>query len=154
VISDATRSVVEDLMTRFPEKRGALLPALHLVQRELGCVAPETALHLADWFEVAPVEVLELVRFYDAFDEAPQARHRVGVCTNLSCSLRGARGLLRQLEAHLGVHSGEATADGRIRLREEECLGACAGAPMLRIDERYHEELDADAAKRLLDELE
>jgi NADH-quinone oxidoreductase subunit E len=154
VISDETRSAVEELMTRFPEKRGALLPALHLVQRELGHVAPETAARLAEWFELHPVEVLELLRFYDAFDEAPQARHRVGVCTNLSCSLRGARALLRQLEAHLGVRSGEATADGRVRLREEECLGACAYAPMMRVDDHYHEDLDADSAKRILDELE
>lgn len=154
MISDETRSAVEELMTRFPEKRGALLPTLHLVQRELGHVAPETALRLAEWFELHPVEVLELLRFYNEFDETPQARHRVGVCTNLSCSLRGARVLLRQLETHLGVRSGEATTDGRIRLREVECLGACANAPMMRVDDRYHEELDADAAKRILDELE
>jgi len=105
VISDATRSAVTDLMTRFPEKRGALLPALHLVQRELGHVAPETAVEVAELFDLHPVDVLELLRFYNLLHDTPQPRHHVAVCTNLSCSLRGARGLLRQLEAHLGVRT-------------------------------------------------
>jgi NADH-quinone oxidoreductase subunit E len=154
VISEATRSAVTELMTRFPEKRGALLPALHLVQHELGHVAPEAARELADLFDLHPVEVLELLRFYDLFHDTPQARHDVGVCTNLSCSLRGSRELLRQLEEHLGVTAGTATQDGRIQLRRAECLGACAFAPMMRIDDRYHEDLDAESARDLLDALE
>ena len=154
MISDATRSAVTDLMARFPEKRGALLPALHLVQHELGHVAPEAAIELAELFDVHPVDVLELLRFYDLLHDTPQPRHHVGVCTNLPCSLRGARGLLRELEAHLGVASGAATADGRILLGSAECLGACGFAPMMRVDDRYHEDLDADAAKRILDALE
>jgi NADH-quinone oxidoreductase subunit E len=78
----------------------------------------------------------------------------VAVCTNLSCSLRGARDLLRQLEVHLGVKAGEATADGRIHLGHEECLGACAYAPMMRVDDRYYEDLEAESAKSILDSLE
>lgn len=154
MISDATRSTVFELMTRFPEKRGALLPSLHLIQSELGFVAPETAVELAQLFDLHPVQVFEVVRFYNLIHETPQARHRVAVCTNLSCSLRGARGLLRQLEAHLGIDVGTATADGRLQLEQEECLGACANAPMMRVDERYHEDLDAETAKGILDALE
>jgi len=154
VISDATRSAVAELMTRFPEKRGALLPALHLVQRELGHVAPETAAEVADLFDLHPIEVLEVLSFYNLFYDEPQARHHVAVCTNLSCSLRGARDLLRQLESHLGVTVGTATADGRIHLGREECLGACGFAPMMRVDDRYHEDLDAETAKGLVDALE
>jgi len=154
VISEATRSVVAELMTQFPEKRGALLPALHLLQAELGHIAPETAVEVAEWFELRPVQVLEVLRFYNLFHETPQARHQVAVCTNLSCSLRGARDLLRQLEAHLGIAAGSATPDGRIHLGHEECLGACASAPMMRVDERYHEDLDAETAKSVLDALE
>ena len=154
MISDATRSAVAELMTRFPEKRGALLPALHLIQDELGHVAPETAVEVAELFDLHPVQVLEVLRFYDLLHETPQAQHHVAVCTNLSCSLRGARGLLRQLEAHLGIVAGTATADGRIQLSHDECLGACASAPMMRVDERYHEDLDAETAKGILDALE
>jgi NADH:ubiquinone oxidoreductase subunit E len=88
------------------------------------------------------------------FHAEPQGRHHVHVCTNLPCSLRGARELLRQLEAHLGIHAGETTPDGRITLGHEECLGACAYAPMMRVDETYHEDLDAQTAKRIVDGLE
>jgi NADH-quinone oxidoreductase subunit E len=154
VISEETRAKIEAEMTRFPEKRGAMLAALHLVQAELGHIAPETAAELAEIFELRPIDVMEVVSFYNMFYDTPQAKHHVSVCTNLSCSLRGARSLLHQLEAHLGIKAGESTADGRIHLLHEECLGACAYAPMMRVDERYHEDLDVDAAKSIVDALE
>jgi NADH-quinone oxidoreductase subunit E len=154
VISEETRTKIAAEIPRYPEKRGAILAALHLVQEELGHIAPETAAELAEIFDLHPVEVVEVVSFYNMFYDAPQAKHHVAVCTNLSCSLRGARGLLRQLESHLGVKAGEATPDGRIHLGHEECLGACAYAPMMRIDDRYHEDLDAEEARRILDALE
>ena len=76
------------------------------------------------------------------------------MCTNLPCSLRGARSLLRQVEAYLGIHAGEATADGRIALGHEECLGACAYAPMMRVGETYHEDLDFEKVKAILEGLD
>ena len=154
MISEATRAKIAAEIPRFPEKRGALLTALHLVQDELGHIAPETAAEVAEIFDLHVVEVIEVVSFYNMFYDTPQPKHHVAVCTNLSCSLRGARVLLRQLEAHLGVSAGEATPDGRIHLGHEECLGACAYAPMMRVDDRYHEDLDAGEAKRILDALE
>jgi len=154
VISDATRTKITALFPQYPKKRGALLGALHLIQDELGHIAPETAAEVAEIFDLHTVEVMEVVSFYNMFYDAPQARHHVAVCTNLSCSLRGARTLLRELEAHLGMKSGEATPDGRIHLAHEECLGACGYAPMMRIDDRYHEDLDAEEAKSILDALE
>jgi NADH-quinone oxidoreductase subunit E len=154
VISKKTRAKIASEMTRYPSARGALLTALHLVQEELGHIAPETAAEVAEIFELHPVEVLEVVSFYNMFYDSPQARHHVAVCTNLSCSLRGARTLLRRLEAHLGVKVGEATADGRVHLAHEECLGACAYAPMMRVDGCYHEGLDSDAAKSIVDALD
>jgi NADH-quinone oxidoreductase subunit E len=77
----------------------------------------------------------------------------VHVCTNLPCSLRGARDLLRGLEEHLGIEAGETTPDGRLTLRHEECLGACAWAPMMRVDGVYCEDLDLEKAKMLVDGL-
>ena len=153
MISAATRARIEAEMARYPRKRGALLSALHLVQEELGHVAPETAAEVASLFELHPVEVMEVVSFYNMFHDRPQGRHQVRVCTNLPCSLRGARDLLRELERHLGVEAGETSADGRITLGHEECLGACAWAPMMRVDDVYHEDLDAAKAKQILDAL-
>ena len=152
-IKAATRAAIEREIAKYPRKRGALLPALHLVQAEHGWTSPEQARALAEIFEIRPIEVLEVVSFYNMFYDRPQGRHHVYVCTNLPCSLRGARPLLGALEQHLGVKAGETTKDGRITLGHEECLGACAYAPMLRVDETYHENLDVASAKRILDGL-
>jgi NADH-quinone oxidoreductase subunit E len=153
VISADARARIDAEIQKYPQKRGALLPALHVVQGELGHVNAETARELAAIFEIRPVEVMEVVSFYNMFFDSPQPRHHVQVCTNLPCSLRGARGLLRALEQHLRVDESGNTADGRIHLGHEECLGACAYAPMLRIDDTYHEDLDVAKAKALLDAL-
>jgi NADH-quinone oxidoreductase E subunit len=154
VISQETRARIDEEIARYPRKRGALLPALHHVQAQLGHVSLETATEVAEIFGIRPVEVMEVVHFYNMFYTTPQPRHHVYVCTNLPCSLRGARTLLARLESHLGIRAGEATPDGRIGLGHEECLGACAYAPMLRIDDTYHEDLDAEATVNLLDALE
>jgi NADH-quinone oxidoreductase subunit E len=153
VISDQTRSKIEAAIAKYPQKRGALLPALHLVQEDHGHVSKECAVELAEIFEIRPVEVMEVITFYNMFFDSPQAKHHVHVCTNLPCSLRGARGLLRQLESHFGVKAPGETPDGRIFLGHEECLGACGYAPMMRVDGQYHEDLDVEKAKRILDSL-
>jgi NADH-quinone oxidoreductase subunit E len=154
VIDEAMRERIDAIAARYPERRGGLLPALHLVQREAGAVSHDAMRELAELFEIRPNEVLEVVSFYNLFDTEERGRHRVNVCINLPCSLRGARGLLRSLEEHLEIRAGETTADGRITLGHEECLGACGYAPMLRVGDTYHEDLDADAARRIVDGLE
>jgi NADH-quinone oxidoreductase E subunit len=154
VISEQTRARIAEQMRSYPVPRGALLPALHLVHAEHGWVSRECAEELAALFGIRASEVLEVVSFYNMFYDTPQPRHHAFVCTNLPCSLRGARTLLRQLESHLGVRAGEATPDGRLALGHEECLGACGYAPMMRVDDVYHEDLDLEKAKRILDELE
>jgi NADH-quinone oxidoreductase subunit E len=154
VISDETRAKIDAEIAKYIQPRGALLPALHLVQKELGHVSSGSAAELAEIFGIRPIEVMEVVSFYNMFYDEPQPRHHVHVCTNLSCSLRGGRVLLRQLEEHLGIEAGEATPDGRLALAHEECLGACAYAPMIRVDDEYHEDLDLEKAKKILDALE
>jgi NADH-quinone oxidoreductase E subunit len=154
VISADARARIDAEIEKYPRRRGALLPALHIVQGELGHVSAETARGLAEIFEIRPIEVMEVVSFYNMFYASPQARHHVYVCTNLPCTLRGARGLHAELARHLGVDDSGNTADGRVHLGHEECLGACAYAPMLRIDDTYHEDLDTAQAKALMDTLE
>jgi NADH-quinone oxidoreductase subunit E len=149
-----TRREIEALFERYPERRGALLPAIHLAQKEKGYVDVESAAEIAELFGIPPVDVWEVLRFYNMFYTEPQGRHHVYVCTNLPCSLRGGRGLLRALEAHLGVRAPGTTGDGRITLGHEECLGSCGTAPMMRVDRVYHENLDVPEAKRIVDALE
>jgi NADH-quinone oxidoreductase subunit E len=153
VISAEARTRIEAEIQKYPRKRGALLPALHIVQDEHGHLNGDTAREIAEIFEILPVEVMEVVSFYNMFYATPQPRHHIYVCTNLPCSLRGARALLHSLEKHLNVDEAGNTADGRIHLGHEECLGACAYAPMLRIDATYHEDLDVAKAKALVDAL-
>ena len=154
MISDKTREKIDAEIACYPRPRGALLPALHLLQEQLGYVSREAAAEIAEILGIRPFEVMEVVSFYNMFYDRPQPRHHVYVCTNLPCSLRGARTLLRKLEAHLGIEAGQATPDGRIHLDHEECLGACGYAPMMRVDETYHEDLDAEKAKSILDSVE
>jgi len=154
VISEATRERIEAACALYPKRRGAMLAALHLVQHEHGYISSELTAEIAALFSVPPVEVMEVVSFYNLFHDRPQGRHHVNVCTNLPCSLRGARGLLRRLESHFGIRAGETTPDGRITLGHEECLGACGYAPMMRVDDRYHEDLDFESALRVIEGLE
>ncbi|HUU35933.1 MAG TPA: NAD(P)H-dependent oxidoreductase subunit E [Vicinamibacterales bacterium] len=153
VISPELRAEIDAAVAKVPVKRGALLPALHAVQREHGYLSPELMRELAEIFELRPIQVMEVVTFYNMFYDRPQGRHHVYVCTNLPCSLRGARRMLRGLEAHLGIEAGETTADGRVTLGHEECLGACAWAPMMRVDGTYHEDLDLEHAMEIVDDL-
>ena len=153
-MTSETRAGIEALFERYPERRGALLPAIYLVQAEKGYVDPDAARALAEIFELAPIEVWEVLTFYNMFYTERQGRHHVYVCTNLPCSLRGGRSLLRGIESHLGIRAGQTTPDGRITLGHEECLGSCGTAPVLRIDGEYREAVDLERARALLDELE
>ncbi|MGI9432206.1 MAG: NAD(P)H-dependent oxidoreductase subunit E [Myxococcota bacterium] len=153
-MSDELRARIEREKASYPQPRGALLAALRWLQDEHGWLSPEATDEVAEIFGLHPLEVIEVISFYNMLHDRPVGRHTVHVYTSLTCSSRGARGLLRALEAHVGVRSGETSADGRITLGHEECLGACAGAPMLRIGPTYHENLDVASAKALLDGLE
>lgn len=149
-----TRQQINALFEKYPQRRGALLPALYLVQAESGYVSADQAREVAELFELQPVEVWEVLTFYNMFYTTPQGRHHVYVCTNLPCSLRGGRSMLKQIEANLGVHAGQTTSDGRISLGHEECLGSCGTAPVMRVDGVYHEDLDLPRAMQIIDGLE
>jgi len=154
MVSARTRETIDAEIAKMPERRGALLASLRLVQEEQGYLPAETIREIAEIFELHPTEVMEVVSFYNHFHDQPRGRHEVNVCTSLSCSLRGGRGLLRSIQAHLGIRAGQTTEDGRISLGHEECLGACGSAPMFRIDDTYHEDLDWARVQQLLDGLE
>jgi NADH-quinone oxidoreductase subunit E len=101
------------------------------------------------------ISVYEVASFYSMFETEPVGRHSISVCTNLSCMLRGGDEVVAHLQHKLGIALGETTADGRIYLkREEECLAACAGAPMMMVDHRYYENLTLEAVDRIVDGLE
>jgi NADH-quinone oxidoreductase subunit E len=149
---------IERWKARFPEdrQRSAVIGALHAVQHENeGFLTPELMNGVADYLELPPIQVYEVATFYSMFQTKPVGRHNVAICTNVSCMLRGADELVDHVETKLGIKLGESTEDGRIYLkREEECLAACCGAPMMMVDHKYHENLTLEQVDDILDGLD
>ncbi|HKX45315.1 MAG TPA: NAD(P)H-dependent oxidoreductase subunit E [Planctomycetota bacterium] len=140
-----------ELLTHYPDKRSALIPALHRVQEEHGgWIAPEQMEDLATFLGLSPVEVFGVVSFYPMFRTRPRGRHLVNVCHNISCELRGAPELIAKVCEVTGASVGGTSADGRFTVATVECQGACTAAPMFEMDGVYHENLDAAAAERIL----
>ena len=144
---------VTRLMTLYPDKRGALLPVLHLAQDTFGWVSLEVEEYVAGLFALSPSHVHEVVTFYTMFFKAPKGRHVVSVCHNLTCHLMGAKSIIEHLKQRLAVDVGETTADGRVTLLTVECLCACEMAPMMQVDDQYEGLLTPDKVDRLLERL-
>ena len=109
---------------------------------------------VAEYLDIPPVWAAEVASFYSMFDLAPVGRHKVNICTNISCWLNGAEDVVKHVENKLGIGLGETTEDGRITLKiEEECLAACCGVPMMVVDGHYHENLDVEKIDEILDGL-
>ena len=110
---------------------------------------------VAEYLELPSIQVYEVATFYSMFQTKPVGRHNVAICTNVSCMLRGADDIVEHVENKLGVKLGESTGDGRIYLkREEECLAACCGAPMMMVDHKYYENLTKEQVDAILDGLD
>ncbi|MBA3237458.1 MAG: NADH-quinone oxidoreductase subunit NuoE [Parachlamydiaceae bacterium] len=153
MITDKTRTAIITLQKSYPEKRSALLPALHMVQDEIGYLPLEAQSEVAELFDITTSEVHAVVTFYDMFFEAPKGKHLIHVCKNISCMLRGADGLLNTLCHKLKVSCGETTEDGEFTIVGSECLAACDRAPMLLIDEEVIGPIQDGALDQVLTEI-
>jgi len=157
-LSQHVRDEIEHWKSRFPAEhsRSAVIGALHAAQHENGgYLTAEIMSAVADYLELPAIQVYEVATFYSMFQTRPVGRHNISICTNVSCMLRGAEDLVAYAERKLGIKLGESTADGRIFLkREEECLAAGCGAPMMMVDHRYYENLTSESVDRILGELE
>ena len=138
------------ILTRYPVKRAATLPVLHLAQREFGWISPEVLAYVAGLLELPPIKVYEVVTFYSMYHQKPVGRHLIECCATLPCALNGAEALLSHLESKLGVKAGQTTPDGRVTLKKAECMAACGGAPCLQVNGVYHENLTLEKADQLL----
>jgi NADH-quinone oxidoreductase subunit E len=156
-LSDHVREEIDHWVAKFPpdRKRSAVISALHAVQHENnGHLTTELMDSVADYLGLPNIQVYEVASFYSMFETKPCGRHHVSVCTNISCMLRGSQEIVDYVEKKLGIKTGESTPDGRIFLkREEECLAACCGAPMMMVDHVYHENLTPQTVDKVLDEL-
>lgn len=156
-LSEHVREEIDRWVEKFPpeRKRSAVISALHAVQHENnGFLTTDLMDAVAAYLGLAPIHVYEVASFYSMFESKPVGRHHVSVCTNISCMLRGAQEVVDRVENKLGIKTGESTPDGRIYLkREEECLAACTGAPMMMVDHVFHENLTSEGIDKILDDL-
>ena len=156
-LSAHVREEIDHWVAKFPpdRKRSAVISALHAVQHENnGFLTAELMDAVAAYLGLPPIHVYEVATFYSMFETKPVGRHHLSVCTNISCMLRGSQEVVDYVEKKLGIKTGESTPDGRIYLkREEECLAACTGAPMMMVDHVYHEHLTPESIDKILDEL-
>jgi NADH-quinone oxidoreductase subunit E len=157
LLSDHTRHEIDHWVAKFPpgRQRSACISALRAVQHQNdGYLTPELMEAVAEYLQLPPIQVYEVASFYSMFELHPCGRHHVSVCTNISCMLCGAEEMVAYVEKKLGIRLGESTPDGRIFLkREEECLAACTGAPMMMVDHVFHENLTPEKIDQVLDEL-
>ena len=151
------KNKISSFKDKFPEgrQRSAIIEALHLVQhKNEGYLTPELLGEVAEVLDVPAMYVYEVATFYSMFSTKPVGRNNVAICTNISCMLRDADAVVDHVEKKLEIKIGESTSDGRIYLKkEEECLAACCGAPMMMVNHEYHENLTPEKIDEILDKL-
>ena len=152
-LSAESEKIVDELLTRYPQKRAACLPLSHLCQRQEGWVSPEVVAYVAQRLSLATSEVQGVVTFYTMYHQQPVAPNVVWVCRTLSCDLRGARELEKHLEKRFGCGVNGTSKDGKFTLKTAECLAACGQAPMVQINDEYHENLTLESLDRIIDEV-
>jgi NADH-quinone oxidoreductase E subunit len=137
----------------YPVREAALVPVLVLAQKEFGYLSPEVITYVSDLMRLPRARIYGTATFYSMLNLEPLGKHHIQLCRTLPCALRGSERILGHLETRLGIKPGETTADGRFTLSEVECLASCGTAPMMQIDDDYHENLTEDKIDRLLSEL-
>jgi NADH-quinone oxidoreductase subunit E len=157
LLNDHLRAEIDDWLRRYPQdqRESAVLGALRAVQHEHDYLSTEMMDAVAAYIGMPEIAVYEVASFYSMFELKPVGRHTIAVCTNISCMLRGSDRIVEHIEKKLGIRIGESTPDGKFYLkREEECLAACCGAPMMQVDHVYHEHLTPERVDEILDSLE
>lgn len=151
MLTDKTLEEIERIKKKYPNTKSACMEALQAAQREKGHVTECDMRAVAEALDIEPIEVQEVGGFYTMYNvEKPKGRHHVQVCRNLSCSLLGAEHIILAIEQELGIKTGETTEDNRITLSTAECLGSCGTAPMMQINDEFHEDLTVDKVSDIL----
>jgi NADH-quinone oxidoreductase subunit E len=155
-MASAERSLYEEIQEvadRYPVRRSAIMPALHLAQERYGWLPPEALREVADALELTPAYCQAVASFYDMYHLEPVGRHVIEVCTNVSCALLGAQQVVDAFEAELGMRAGETSEDGAFTLRTVECYGGCGWGPVVAIDQRYREPVRREDVRTIVREL-
>ena len=156
LLSEDIRREIDEWVAKYPEewKQSAVMAALRVVQdAHEGSLTTELMDQVAAYLDMPPIAVYEVATFYSMYEHKPQGRHKICLCTNVSCMINGSDNIYEHLRNRLGIGFGEVTEDGRFSIKEVECLGACANAPMVQIGKDYYEDLTAESFAQLLDDL-
>ena len=154
-MSSSLYEEIQAVRKAYPEKRSAIIPALRLAQEAHGGWLPEEAFRaVADALDVTPAYCLSIASFYDMFHTEPVGRRVIEVCTNVSCALSGAQGVVEAFERELGLHAGETSEDGSVTLRAVECLGGCGWATVVAINNRHRLRVGAGDVPGIVRELD
>ena len=145
----------ERMKTRYPEgfESSLVLPCLRRIQEDRGYVAEEDIVWLVEYLKVPRIQVEEVLSYYTMLRRKPIGRWHLQACRNIACSMRGAEGVIGHLSAKLGIRPGETTPDGKFTLAKVECLGSCGTAPVMQVNDEYHENLTVESIDRILDQL-
>ena len=157
LLTSQTIKEIDHWLGKFPKgkQRSAIIGSLHAVQHQNhGFLTSELMDAVAEYLDVPRIHVYEVASFYSMFQTKKVGKHEISICTNISCMLRGSDEILGYIEEKLGISVGESTPDGNIFLKkEEECLAACTGAPMMMVDHVYIEDLDIKKVDEVIDNL-
>jgi NADH-quinone oxidoreductase subunit E len=144
---------IQEVAARYPVRRSAIMPALHLAQERYGWLPPEALREVADALALTPAYCHAVASFYDMYHLEPVGRHMIEVCTNVSCALLGAQQVVEAFEEQLGIRAGETSSDGAFTLRTVECYGGCGWGPVVAVDHRYREPVRPEDVRAIVREL-
>ena len=153
ILTDETVRLIKEKAARYPYRKGAVLPSLTIAYKQLGYVDDKIYKEIAKVINVPYVEIAEAATFYTMFPKKPRGKYLLQVCNNISCALLGADAMVNHVEEKLGVIKGQTTEDGLFTLISVECLGSCCTAPMVQINEDFHENLDREKLDKILDDI-
>ena len=156
MLSPQSEHEIDLEIAKYPpdQKKAAVMAALRIAQQEKGWLNDETLEYVARRLEIPAIRVAEVATFYSMYELKPVGRHKIGLCTNISCMLRGSDEIRKHIEDKLGIEPGQTTSDGKFTLKEVECLAACCGAPMMQVDDEYYENLTPESVDEILDAME
>ncbi len=153
-LSPQLENKFNDLVTRYPVKRSALIPMMLYAQDELGHLGDEILEEIARRLDLNIVQVTETLAYYSMLHRKPMGRYHIQVCTNISCMLRGGNELYQHVQKRLGIGNKEVSPSGTFSLEEVECMGACTGAPCMQVNYDFHENLDAAKVDEIFEQLQ
>ncbi len=154
MLSEAALKEIDDIQKKYPTKRSAVLPSLYVAQEEQGYVTQEAMAEIARILDIPPTQVYEAATFYTMYNKKPVGKYHIQVCANLSCSLLGADHLVDYISGKLDIKKGETTGDKKFTLSTVQCLGSCGTAPMMQLNDDYHEDLTEEKIDKILDSLD